>query len=478
MDKKKESKKGRSKIRLGDLLIKYKLISTEQLEAALHKQETSGGKLGRNLVNLNYITEDVFIKFLASQLNIPSVNLNRMKISPGVQQMIPLETMKKFGVLPVKKEGNTLLVGMTDPTDLSTIGELEFSLAQKINPLALAESQWEFAMRFFDEKGWGKVVLVKKSSSRDFQTADYDLKVLMEELLAKGGSDIHLSVGVQPTIRVNNQLIRLNAPSLTPESMDRFLKSLLTPERREKLKRHPEIDFALSLDGVARFRVNIYKQRNNFAAALRYVVEKIPSFEELAIPSWLHKFAARNQGLILITGPSGHGKSTTMASLIDVINTTRRVNIITLEDPIEYLHKHKMSNVNQREIGTDTESFLDGIKYIFRQDPDVICIGEMRDLESISTALTAAETGHLVLATLHTLSALATVHRIIDVFPSHQQNQVRHQLADALLLILSQRLVPRADGKGRILAYEKLTNSYRVAIEEGSNIIRIGTLLF
>jgi twitching motility protein PilT len=223
-----------------------------------------------------------------------------------------------------------------------------------------------------------------------------------------------------------------------------------------------EVDLAVNFRHIGRFRVNIYRQRGNMAVALRHVVEKIPPLDELNLPSWLAEFARKKQGLILVTGPSGHGKSTTLACLIDIINTTRGANVVTLEDPIEYVHHHKMSNVNQRELGVDTGSFADGIKYIFRQDPDVISIGEMRDLESISTALTAAETGHLVLATLHTLNATSTIDRIIDVFPGDQQNQVRHQLADSLLIILSQRLIPLASGSGRILALEKLANSYRI----------------
>src|SRR5512138_69172 len=223
-----------------------------------------------------------------------------------------------------------------------------------------------------------------------------------------------------------------------------------------------ELDMALAMEGVGRFRVNIYRQKNEWAAALRHINERIPTLEELNLPAWLPNFAVKKQGLILITGPSGHGKSTTMACLIDLINSGRRANIVTIEDPIEFIHRHKQGNVNQREIGTDTGSFQDGIRYIFRQDPDVICIGEMRDLESISTALTAAETGHLVFATLHTLSAVSTIDRIIDAFPTGSQNQVRSQLAGSLLLIFSQRLVPRADGAGRVLAFEKLANSYRV----------------
>ncbi len=451
-----------SRIRLGELLLSHKVITSDNMETALKRQQAMGGRLGQCLVRLNYIEEEVLLKFLSSQLKIDSVNLNKIKIPAEVQRLVTAEKIQKFGILPVKRDGNTLYLGMTDPTDLDIIKELEFSLGMKVVPLALAESQWDFAMEFFKEHRWAKEALTKKTLPHRVETADYSLTALMQELVTSNGSDIHLSVGVPPTLRISDQLIRLDVPPLGPEKVRELLFSVLTPRQQQHLTPHHELDFAQSFEGVGRFRYNIYRQRNYLAASLRYVAEKIPSLQELALPPWLSDYSGKTQGLVLITGPSGHGKSTTLACLIDIINSTRRANIITLEDPIEYVHHHKMSNVNQRELGTDTSSFQDGIKYIFRQDPDVIAIGEMRDLESTSTALTAAETGHLVLATLHTLNAFGTIDRIIDVFPSNQQNQIRHQLADSLLLILSQRLVPRLHGPGRILSYEKLSHSYRV----------------
>jgi twitching motility protein PilT len=451
-----------TKIKLGDLLVEHGIITRDQLKAALDRQSNLGGRLGQNLITLGHIDEDTFIRFLSDQLQIPCVNLKTMAIPPETQRLIPLETIMQFGVLPLRKEKNALHVGMTDPTDMDALKELEFSLGKKIVPSALAESQWAYASRFFTDRGYGRETLSKKQDASQSEAADYDLPALMTELLSRGGSDIHLSVGAPPTLRVNDQLVRLDYPALSAAKIINLIQGSLTAAQKEEVGTRSEVDLAVNFKHIGRFRVNIYRQRGNMAIALRHVIEKIPPLDELNLPSWLTDFAGKKQGLILVTGPSGHGKSTTLACLLDIINTTRRANIVTLEDPIEYVHHHKKSNVNQRELGVDTSSFADGIKYIFRQDADVISIGEMRDLESISTALTAAETGHLVLATLHTLNATSTIDRVIDVFPGDQQNQVRHQLADSLLVILSQRLVPRADGSGRILALEKLVNSYRI----------------
>jgi twitching motility protein PilT len=451
-----------AKLKLGEMLVKHKVITKGQMKTAIERQKSMGGRLGQNLIYLDFVDEKVLLKFLANQLKINCINLNTMEISPETQKLIPLDTMQRMGVLPVRKEKKMLYVGMTDPTNLEAIKELEFSLGMKVVPLAMAESQWIYASAFFLEKGWGKAPLTKTEHSPRVQADDYSLLSLMQDLLSDGGSDIHLSPGVAPTFRIHHQLHRLDYPSLTAARIQQLLFDVLQPQQRQIVESRLEADLALSVEKIGRFRLNTYHQRGDLAATLRYVVDDIPTLKDLNIPPWMTEFTSWKQGLILITSPSGHGKSTTIASLIDAINSTRRVNIVTLEDPIEFIHSHRMSNVNQRELGTDTASFHDGIKYIFRQDPDVISIGDMRDLESVSTALTAAETGHLVIAAMHTSSATVTIDRIIDIFPADQQNQVRNQLADSLLVIFSQRLVPRADGKGRVLAYEKLVNSYRI----------------
>jgi twitching motility protein PilT len=292
---------------------------------------------------------------------------------------------------------------------------------------------------------------------------------MLSLLLAWKGQDLHLSAGAVPSVRVDNEIRRLNMPAMKPAEAEQMIMAILTPEQRRIFQANMELDFAFSMHGVGRFRCNLYRQRNSVAFTARHVSENIPSASELGLPDFLKEFAMKQQGLILITGPSGHGKSTTLAWLVDTINTERKTNIITIEDPVEFTFKHKNSNVNQREVGTDTLSFAEGLRHIFRQDPDVIVIGELRDYESVSIALTAAETGHLVIGTLHSMNTMTSVDRIIDAFPATQQSQVRAQLSECLLLVFSQRLLKRANGIGRALAWEKMSSSLRVrnAIRDG-----------
>ncbi|MDP3014104.1 MAG: type IV pilus twitching motility protein PilT [Candidatus Subteraquimicrobiales bacterium] len=280
------------------------------------------------------------------------------------------------------------------------------------------------------------------------------LDELLEEVLEKEASDLHLVVGVSPIIRLHGDLTPLNHPTVTSVDNRGMIFSILTDEQQEKLERKRELDFSYSLADKARFRVNIYYERGNVAAAFRSIPAEIKSIEELGLPSIIATFAQKPRGFVLITGPTGSGKTTTLASLINIINETREVHVITIEDPIEYIHHHKKAVINQREVGSDTKSFANALKYVLRQDPDVILIGEMRDIETISAALTAAETGHLVFATLHTQDAPQTIDRIVDVFPPHQQQQVRIQLSGSLQGIVSQQLLQTRDGRGRIVATE------------------------
>lgn len=295
------------------------------------------------------------------------------------------------------------------------------------------------------------------------------LDQILLEVIEKEASDLHVTVGVPPTIRLHGQLIHLDYPKLMPQDTKEMIYAILTQEQREKLERNLEFDFSYSLPGKGRFRVNIYFQRGSLSAALRLIPVRIPTLQDLNLPFVLEDFTRKARGLVLVTGPTGAGKSTTLAALINIINETRSVHIITIEDPIEYLHPHRRSIVNQREVGTDTKSFNTALKYILRQDPDVLLVGEMRDLETISAALTAAETGHLVFATLHTQDAPQTIDRIIDVFPPYQQQQVRIQLAGTLQGVISQQLLVRRDGQGRVPAVEVLvpTSGVRNMIREG-----------
>lgn len=280
-------------------------------------------------------------------------------------------------------------------------------------------------------------------------------------------SDIHLTVGVPPIMRLNGELKKYGKDPLLPLDTEGMAKAIIPEAKWEQLKEKGELDFSYGIPGVSRFRVNAYFQRSCIAMAIRVVPTRIPTIEELELPEVLKKIAEKPQGLVLVTGPTGSGKSTTLASIIQYMNANMRKHIITLEDPIEYLHKHNLCIIDQREVGFDTNNFANGLRAALRQDPDVILVGEMRDLETIHTALTAAETGHLVFGTLHTSSAPSTIDRIIDVFPPEQQPQIRIQLASVLVAIISQRLFPTSDRKGRRAATEILINNAAVA-----NLIR------
>ena len=273
-------------------------------------------------------------------------------------------------------------------------------------------------------------------------------------------SDIHFTVGIPPTVRIDGELHHLGDARCTPAEIEEMALSIMGEHHKETLKNNGEVDFAYSIPGEGRYRINVFRQRGTLAVAVRILNLNIPSPEELGLPKALVNMCQKKRGLVLVTGPTGAGKSTTLASLIDVINQTSKQHIITLEDPIEYLHRHNKSIVNQREMGSDSKNYANALRAALREDPDVLLVGEMRDLETISTAITAAETGHLVLSTLHTVGAANTIDRIVDVFPPYQQQQIRTQLADVLECVVSQQLIARAEGEGRVAAFEvMLANS-------------------
>jgi len=293
---------------------------------------------------------------------------------------------------------------------------------------------------------------------------------LLEVVLERGASDLHLTVGTPPTIRLYGDLERLEEyPNLTPRALQGMIYAILPQKLRERLEQELELDMSYSLPGKARFRVNVYFQRDSLGAAFRLIPYEIKAIEDLGLPSVVADLARYPRGFVVVTGPTGSGKSTTLASMVDIVNRERQAHIMTVEDPIEFLHKHNRCIVNQREVGADTHSFSQALKHVLRQDPDVILVGEMRDLETIATAITAAETGHLVFATLHTQDAPQTIDRIIDVFPPHQQQQVRVQLATTLQGVVTQQLLQTADGRARVVASEVLvcTPAVRNLIREG-----------
>lgn len=297
--------------------------------------------------------------------------------------------------------------------------------------------------------------------------------ITIEELLTiaaeHGASDVHITVGVPPKMRVNGALYNMDYPSLMPQDTEPIIMSIMDRRRKEIFDEKGEVDFSISVPQIGRYRVNIFKQRGSMAAALRVVGMDIPTADSLGVPKAVQDLYTKKRGLVLVTGPTGSGKSTTLASLINLINSERTDHIITLEDPIEYLHNHKKSMVNQREIGLDTMSYAAALRAALREDPDVILVGEMRDLETISIAITAAETGHLVFSTLHTIGAASTIDRVIDVFPTHQQQQIRIQLSMVLEAVISQQLIPTADKKGRVAAFEVMLANAAI-----KNMIREG----
>src|SRR6266404_900627 len=290
-----------------------------------------------------------------------------------------------------------------------------------------------------------------------------ELNEILQVALRGGASDIHLKAGLPPMFRVDGSLVPLkDARRLPPEEISRMAFGIMNDYQKEKFKAQNELDLAYGVPGLGRFRVNVFQQRGTIGAVLRVIPFKISTIEQLLLPKILEKVAAEQRGLILVTGATGSGKSTTLAAMVDHINSNETCHVMTIEDPIEFLVRDKRSIVNQREVGVDTLSFAQALKSALRQDPDVILVGEMRDLETIETALTAAETGHLVLSTLHTLDATETINRVVSAFPPYQQKQVRLQLGAILRGIISQRLVPRGDGRGRVPALEILINTSRM----------------
>lgn len=300
---------------------------------------------------------------------------------------------------------------------------------------------------------------------------DIIIEDLLKELVEKGGSDLHIANGLPPVFRLDGDLVRSDHEKLTPETVEALLFPMLSNEQRRRLEQDWELDFSYGIEGLGRFRVNFYKDKGAYAGAFRTISAEAPRLEDLGMPPIVTKIAERPRGLVLVTGPTGSGKSTTLAAMVDYINRTRAEHILTIEDPVEFVHTSKLSVINQRELGMDTRSFANALKSALREDPDIILVGEMRDHETIALALTAAETGHLVFGTLHTSSASQTIDRIIDVFPEGQQQQIRVQLANSLIAVFAQTLLPKRlpDGrqKGRIMAQEILIVTPAV-----SNLIR------
>ena len=461
--------------RIGDLFLEYEYVTKDQLGIALKHLDQTGGRLGSILLELGYVSTEELLAILEKKFGLPTANLEKLTIQPHVLKMIPYEQVIKHKVIPIAIGTKNIFMAMVEPNDPAALADLEFALGKTIQPIVVPYAQMEKLLQYIEGNGGvldhpvSGMEILGRGTSAEMGERRSSLMGYLEMLVQEHASDLLLTAGVPPSFKINNEICRIADQRLTPQDVAAFVDELLTAPLKELLAADGDIDLGKTIPELGRFRVNIFKQRDSYSIVVRSMLEELPTLERLGLADGLADYALRNQGLILVTGPAGHGKSTTLAALIDTINTHRKCNIITVEDPIEFHHKHKLSNVNQREVGRDTPSFHQGLHSIFRQAPDVIVIGEMRDPETIAIALHAAETGHLVISTLNANFSTTALERMVDIFPVGQQQQIRVQLAENFLLILNQRLIQKKDGTGRVLAYEKLINSPRI-----KNMIREG----
>jgi twitching motility protein PilT len=462
--------------RLGEVLVEQGVLDHETLESAKSRQRSSGMPLGRVLLSEGHVNERQLIAALAAQVNLPFVDVTDGTVDPNAAALISREMAEKLCALPVAFRGDSdLLVAVADPSNTVALQQIEARTALRTIPALAVRADLKGAIvEFTDENEPPPAANGQATSTMRLLAHEQAMSVGLDELLMevinRDGSDLHLTAGSPPVVRVHGELVPLtDYELLTPDELQKMLYSILTQKQREAFENDLELDLSYSVPGQARFRVNVFQQRDALGSVMRIIPFEIKALDELGLPSQIANFAYLPRGFVLVTGPTGSGKSTTLASLIDVINRERSCHIITIEDPIEFLHEHKKSLVNQRELRTDTHSFTAALKHVLRQDPDVILVGEMRDLETIQVALTAAETGHLVFGTLHTQDAPQTIDRVIDVFPPYQQEQIRIMLAGALQGVIAQQLVKVRDGVGRVVVTEVLTATPAVR-----NLIREG----
>ncbi|MBV8980853.1 MAG: PilT/PilU family type 4a pilus ATPase [Acidimicrobiia bacterium] len=481
--------------RLGEFLVDRKVLSRDTLEAMLDREEREGTPLPRLLAAEGLVAEKDLMAAVAHQVGMPFVDLEETSIDPSVDRLIPADLARASLAVAIEPKGGELLVAMADPGDSASVLAIEEAIGWKVQP-AIAEREElrrlldamygktprsdnagrtraagdDIEIEFADEPASITGPEVVGRLGDESRAGDLHVNELLERVVDLGGSDLHLTSGIHPSVRVHGELKPLTEfPVMNGSEIRRMIYAVLTQKQRERFESELELDMSHAIPGLGRFRVNVFLQRDSMGAVMRVIPFDLVPLEQLGLPPAVAGLASLPRGLVLVTGPTGSGKSTTLASLVDIINSDKPVHIMTVEDPIEFLHKHKRAVVNQREVGEDTNSFASALKHVLRQDPDVILVGEMRDLETISTALTAAETGHLVFATLHTQDAPQSVDRVIDVFPAHQQQQIRVQLAASLQGIVTQQLVPRRGGGGRAVAAEVLiaTPAVRNLIREG-----------
>ncbi len=479
---------------LGDILIERGLVTPEQMNFAAQEEARTGQSAWKLLVDRGIVAERDLVRARAAQIGMEFVDARSTRPDPQALALVPQELAQRQSLMPVRLDGDVLVVALAEPAnhlglqEAATVSgrqvvpavayrpDLLEALPSIYNPAAAQPVSGPDGGSFGPDDlpmveaaaaPQAPVIEVVEDEEKEPNLADFLIAVVEGE-----ASDLHLTAGLPPMLRIHGELEPIRGfRRLLPKDLQELVYSILTQRQREMFEENLELDISYQLPGKARFRVNIFQQRDALGAVMRRIPFEIKDPDDLGLPAAVKEFSRLRRGLVLVTGITGSGKSTTLAGLVDIVNRERAEHIMTVEDPIEFLHKHKRSVVNQREVGADTHTFSNALKHVLRQDPDVILVGEMRDLETISIALTSAETGHLVFATLHTQDAPQTIDRIIDVFPPHQQHQVRTQLANALQGIVTQTLIPRRDGKGRVVACEILvpTPGVRNLIREGKN---------
>lgn len=453
---------------IGQHFMSLKLVTPEQLEIALIRQGQTGDRLGSILLQLGYISTERLLEVLKEHFKTPSIDLFRIHIDVSVLHIISYEQMQRSKALPILLTPKLIFMAMANPNDIHAINELEFLLGKKVQPVAAPHMQITAMLDYIGRKGEQLTgVLTGADVAGELNGVETEIgthliDALLTKLVERNASDLLVSAGLPPCLKLDNEVVRLPMPHLTPHDVEQMVRELVTDAQWSEFIAKGELDVGVLKPEIGRFRINCYRQRSSISLAVRSITDQLPSLASLGFSDDIERYAMQPQGLILITGPTGHGKSTTVAALVDAINARRKCNIVTIEDPIEFLHRHKKSNVNQREVGRDTQSFKEGLKHIFRQAADVIVIGEMRDADSFETAVQAAGTGHLVISTLHASTTTNAIERVIEICPAERQEQIRSQLADGLLLCICQRLIPSRDGSGRVLAYEKLASSSRI----------------
>lgn len=448
-----------TQIPVGKALIQEGLISQEQLDAALHLQASKGGKIGSLLIEMGFISDDDFLRVLSKKTDTQGVNLLESDVSEDLLNLLPFRIMEKYRVIPYDVDGRTLSLAMENPGNKAAMHEVEFLTGKTVHPLIASSYQMDLALQHMQERG-GKCF-----SGLEIQQglrAPMTILTLLEHLAQSEGSDLLITVGAPPTLKILGQLVRADMPCVTSAQCVAYAKALMNDDQWDKFLAEKSFHFASEYKQAGRFRVSAYTQRGSISLAIRRIPESLPSAEVLGLPSSLVQLVRRPQGLILITGPAGHGKSTTLRALLSTVNESRGCNIITLEDPIEHVYRSDKSNINQRELGSDAISFSGGLTEICRHAPDIVVLGEIRGEEEFEMALDAAAGGHLVLSTLMAANATSALENMVNRCPLHRQGLIQQQLADLLLVVFSQRLLPGKDGRSLVLAHEKLVSSNRV----------------